>query len=464
MTALINFISLQSVETGGAIISPHPLQPVAAGGALVSPRLPIGSPGCIKQDWVKEKGRAHEVFSRRRMKLGKMFAEGVGSRAEVRSFLRDKQVRLSASLRALGGNPTREEAYALRDQSDPWADVVPHVKWYPKRKANGGFRPVCVLPLQLKSVHYMIGAVVEAHLPCNSSIYGVSGASRDDAAHALKTLQNSGFCYLAAADIKNCFQGINPDAIYQLPLPKEVIRKTLDVRNMTFTTGTEFGVHSEPNGFGHSREYIDVRNPSGPQGLLQGSPASNIILAWLLRSIPNDDNVAVLLCFDNIAVAGRTAEVTRQMMDTLADFFRRFPAGPLELHDYQYTNGENDLLEFLGYSFDPQNAGPAIAATSLDKMEDVLQKAEAADLSQRPLLPTELMHALRSRRNGFAAAAEGNLDMSRLVDSARDAAAWRNHQWSDWLLKAVFEPNNTIEGSIVRAVLRDNPPCIRKKE
>lgn len=441
------------------------VQPVAPiGTSLAEPVKPVATQDDSR--WPHDKGKAHENFTQSKGRLATLFATNQRTLPDVRSFLYDRQVRLSAALRALGGDPTRQQAYDLRDQVNAWAEAYSPVAWYPKPKRNGGSRLISVLPPDLKAVHYMIAAIIDAHMPFAPSLYGIPGASRDDAARALKTLQSSGFHHLAKADIRDCFPSINPDALYQLPLPKEVIRQTLDYRTMTFTRASDDGSKGAFADCRHSRGVsYDNRNPSGPQGLLQGSPASSIILAWLLGGIPHgDDDVVVLLCFDNIAVAGRTAESVRVMIDTLAVFFSQCPAGPLELRDCEYYSGEGEPLDFLGYSFDPAEVAPVVCPRSLDKLEKALCEAEEEYQSQRLIFPTGIWHVLRDARSGFSAAADDDLNLTRFIESTADILRPDSGPLVEHLHKNIFAPRGTPEGEIIHVILQAHPrPCKKLK-
>lgn len=184
--------------------------------------------------WERTKGRAHagRVEAARRI----ITARETGKRLAplVRQFLRGNAVRLSAVLRALPDDVDQQTAQQLEAITDPWKAAYEKISWHKKRKATGGTRPVCALPPDLKAAHYMIADALKAQFTPRAHIYGVTGRSRDDAARDLKDAQNAGLNYLAKLDIVDCFQSINPDSLYQLPLPKEVIRRALDTRNMRF--------------------------------------------------------------------------------------------------------------------------------------------------------------------------------------------------------------------------------------
>lgn len=210
----------------------------------------------------------------------------------------------------------------------------------------------------------------------NDHIYGVTGRGRDEAARRLKAAQNAGLTHLAKLDIVACFQSINPDSLYQLPLPKEVTRRALATRNMTF-------VEWEPQiGTTASQRLSGIPMPlhseSGPRGLLQGSPVSNLILAWLLNDMPVPERAMVLICADNIAIAAADPTTRQAAIDTLVAYFERdCPAGPLNLCPAVYAGPGTEPLDFLSYEFDPDQSGISIAHAALSKLEGRLADLEA---------------------------------------------------------------------------------------
>ncbi|WP_102225439.1 hypothetical protein [Acidimangrovimonas sediminis] len=432
--------------------------------------------------WKAEQGHAHSVFTEKKARITKAVASGKNAKVKgaVREFLRCDQVRLSASLRALGGTPEREAAMLLRDHVHAWKRDYAPIGWGFHAKSTVGVRPICKrMPLDLKAVHHMLAAALEAQFAPSVPLYGVRGHSRDDAARALKELQASGFPYLAKTDIRDCFQQVNPDALYRLPLPKEVIKHALDTRNLVFeelggqqANGASFAVLS-------SQTQMMSHVANGPRGLMQGSPASGVILAWMLNDIPAGTDQAVLLCNDNIVVAAAESAASREMVDTLFAYFRRHPAGPFALFHPVYA--DNAPLEFLGYLFDPERGDIGIAEkgrAKLDRRLDEADEADTAELHRRVMryrdvlampgvirppspftdcYPVEHWRALRDFRSGFSAADTNGDELAFYLAMTADTAERRGEAHVARLHHHLFAGRDTFEGTLIRGILNHHP-------
>ncbi|SHK41947.1 hypothetical protein SAMN05444000_12842 [Shimia gijangensis] len=435
-----------------------------------------------QKQWNRIKDRAHRIFREKADAIGNATASGNRCQPVVRDFLRNPQVRLSATLRALGADANQETTFRTRECVSAWATEFPPVEWYIKAKPNGGNRIVCDLPPELKAVHYMLAEALHQQFCRSANVYGVSGASRDHAALDLKALQNSGHTYLAKTDIVECFPSIDPTALFQLPLPKEVIRRTLTIDNLMFTRKPD--AKSVPYDVcGSTGDINDAHKASGPTGLLQGSPASNIILAWLLNGIPTSTDSSVMLCFDNIVVAARTSEGSRAMASTLAAHFERFPSGPLALCEPEYA--DNTPIEFLGYWFDPDREDVGISEKGCSKLEKRLIAAEVQDETDLRQLfqahakaaqanslvatidpyngnyPVEIWRALRDFRAGYPATRTDGPEISYYLETSAHVAERRNCPRASHLHWNLFAPSGTEENMAIRSLLR-RPSCHQK--
>lgn len=407
-------------------------------------------------EWRREQGQAHAAFHREAETLRRGIASGKRAMPLVRNFLRHPKVRLAAALRALGDCPDREAALSLRDRVDAWAVHEAPINWYPKKKSSGGFRPICTLPPELEAVHHMLAAAILAQLDPSPALYGIAGRSRDDAARRLKDAQNEGYVRLAKTDIVNCFQSISPVALYQLPLPKEVIRRARDTRYMRFSRTAETQMDGPTGNYPYQARgsYHDHHNTSGPQGLMQGSPASPAILAWLLNGIPVGTDQIVILCFDNIVVAARDPDGCRAMVDTLADWLGRCSAGPLALCSPTYACKEP--LDFLGYRFDPGRSGIGLADGPLDGFEKRLNAAETQDREERCEFPLRIWSTITDFAHGFPAIASAERELERHILSSEDNAQAGN--WPDitvHLHRNLFAPRDSAEGHLIWLLLQE---------
>lgn len=426
-------------------------------------------------EWSREQNRAHQAFHDMGCKIRNATTSGKRMQPVVRNFLRNPQVRLSAALRALGGKPDRETATNLRDRVDAWATGYAPIHWHSRRKPNGSTRPICTLPPEAKAVHYLLAMVIKQQLERSETLYGITDFGRDTAARDLKTLHSAGYVYLAQTDITDCFQSIDPDALYQLPLPKEVTHRALDIRNLTITEEYRRAsqVHyGSPPFRGHTLSH----KASGPKGLMQGSPASSIILAWLLNGIPTSDDARVLLCFDNIVVAARTPAGSREMVDTLAAHFERCPAGSLALCEPEYA--DNTPMEFLGYVFDPSRDDIGIGEKARGKLERRLIQAEKEDASElqrhwdehqslvrdnelfRNLNPFEghyprgVWREIRDFRAGFPAAQADGEEMMYYLETSAHVAEMRQSSFITHLHNNLIAPHGTTESDALREILK----------
>ncbi|GAB1361326.1 hypothetical protein MASR1M32_05620 [Rhodobacter sp.] len=396
----------------------------------------------------------------------------------VRAFLGDPKAQLSAALRALGGEPSQDDAHTLQKRLKRWSATYAPVFWYPMAKPSGGHRPICILPPDLKAMHHMVAAAIAAQLPDTPTLYGIRGRGTPEALRELKALQNAGFVHLAKTDIVDCFQSIDPDALYQLPLPEEVIRRAFDPRNLTFTQGDHRNASQaicRSSLLGH----IPYHLAGGPSGLLQGSPASSVILAWLLKDIPTSDDARVMLCFDNIVVAARTPDGTRELIETLTAYLGNSPAGPLALCDPTFA--DNEPLEFMGGLFDPLRRDIGLAEGTLRRIETRLRHAEDADSEvmaglreehQRlcaenaifqclnPLqgfYPTDIWQVLRDARAGLPFVDDDCPDLMQLLEVAAVTVDMRGDWLTSGLHRRLFDRSATDATTAIRHIMNAHP-------
>lgn len=372
-------------------------------------------------------------------------------RSEVRRYLSSDDARLSAALRALGGEPVESAARELCANVNAWGRQYEPIPWYRKPKRNGGYRPLNILPPRLKAVHYMSADGLKAQFTPSAGMFGVAGTSRDGAARALNAAQNEGLTYLAKIDIIDCFQSISPESLYQLPLPKEVIRRALDTRNLMFRElcpRTDVG--DSPRLYGPT---VTPQSEGGPRGLMQGSPASNIILAWLLRGLPAPDDARVLIYTDNIAVAARDPDRCRAIVVSLVGSLHDCPAGPLHLCDPVFASPGTDPLEFLSYEFDPERSGIGIATRALCRLESRLVALEEHETLSDLDYALETWRTLRGFRGGFSAVEDMGSALEFYVETAAINIELRGNDLLSHLHRHIFDPTTTIEGATIQRLL-----------
>ncbi|WP_299666150.1 hypothetical protein [uncultured Ruegeria sp.] len=430
----------------------------------------------MDRKWSREIGWAYEVYHQRAEAIHSATTSGKRLQPVIRDFLRSPHAKLVSAYKALGGRANPDQVRALSRQVNAWATDYPPIRWYPKTKPDGSSRPICVLPPAPKAAHYLIREVINQQTAPNGSLFGIPGASRDDLARQLKQLQNFGYVYLAKTDVIDCYQSINPDALYSLPLPQEVTRRALDTRSLCFSV-----IHHPDNAsqakqdFGSSESiYETEHNVSGPKGLMQGSPASGVVLAHLLVGLSDSADTKVMICFDNIVIASRTPAGTRAMADTLAAHLERCPAGPLAMCEPEYA--DNAPLDFLGYRFDPNRVDVGIAEDALSRLEERLGFAEQMDTERlnarleaheqaagdptqitpaSPFLdaaPASIWRVLRDWRAGFPAAHPDGPELSHYLRTSTDATF--NHPVFSHLHEHLFAEPGTWENEAIRAILK----------
>ncbi|PRY19288.1 reverse transcriptase (RNA-dependent DNA polymerase) [Aliiruegeria haliotis] len=431
------------------------------------------------REWRREHGRAYATYRKLAHAIAMATASGKRLNPVVRNFLRNPQVKMVAALKALGGETDRETIVALQSRINAWATDYLPIEWHFKRKPNGTQRPICILPPELKAVHYMVAEVIKQQFVGDATLFGVSGASRDDLARALKVLQNTGYVYLAQTDIVDCFQSIDPDALYQLPIPEEVTRQALDIRNLEAIHRDNHATSPVYRDYPSYRGHVISHEASGPKGLMQGSPASSIILAWLLNGIPSRDDARVMIFADNLVVAARTPAGSREMVNTLVAHFERCPAGPLALCEPEFA--DNTPLSFLGYLFAPSREHIGISDDACHRLERRLNAADVADEAQcrhilknhqhmvrdnelfarlNPFIndfPVEIWRTLLDFRFGYPAAPSDCPELSLFLETSASAAAMRNDWRTLHLHNHLFSEPGTPEHTDIREILKRHP-------
>lgn len=411
-----------------------------------------GAKSTSAKQWKREVGLAHAARTKLANGLREKQARGERVQPYIRQYLSAAAARFCGALAALRGEPDRQTAEALAATVNPWREGYRPIRWHKHAKKNGGYRPICALPPDLKAVHYVIAGALKAAFVPNNHVYGVTGRGRDEAARHLKEAQNAGRPYLAKLDIVDCFQSINPDSLYQLPLPKEVIRRALDTRHMMFEewepqtgTTTNQRLSGIPK---HSH------SESGPRGLLQGSPASNLILAWLLNDVPVPEGAMVLICTDNIAVAAADPTTRQAVIESLVAYFQRdCPAGPLNLCPAVYAGPGTEPLDFLSYAFDPDSPEISVADAALSKLEGRLDDLEDDDTLDDLTFALGTWQALRTFRSGFNAAADVEAHLQRCAILTGFWLVRRQNAFLSDLHAHVFDPPTTTEGAVIARLL-----------
>lgn len=336
-----------------------------------------------------------------------------GQRKKLRKAVRDAVqsdvVKISCLHRA-GYRSKRSFAFLQKAQSiDMGAPFKGEVPWRSIGKSSGGSRVIVSLPILLKARHKMIASLIEAQLLPPEFVYSVRGRGRDSLVVEVLDLLNNGFAAAIRCDIGDCFMNVNPEALTTLPLARGVIENNLFPANLRLVRQVE-----QENSPGDPRDAsigfpIGTMRESGsaaePTGLMQGSPASNIAMTYLLRDLswPLGDDVRVLVYCDDFFIVGRSMEDCRVVEDALAEFLARCSFGPLTL--LRKETSESGYFEALGYGFTryarPDEWSVDLSVKNHDKLEALHEAALAEDERAGFMLPHSGDALVRKRLESF---------------------------------------------------------------
>lgn len=414
-----------------------------------------------RKRWERTKQNAHSIYLKGLKQIELAAAEGRRPNRLGREFIHSNQNLMSAVLKSLAGQPQPEEVFHILNLANPWSTETYRVNWRYENKPKGGLRTICTLPIHLKAIHKMIGHILRAQMLPNDNLYGISspkhselaranGYSRDDAITHIQNLRQAGFHRMAEFDVVGGFPSVNPDALYAFPLPEEVIRQALDTRNIHFQTREQ-----GRNSFSVPTGSITIRNPHGPSGLMQGSPASNIIFAYFLNGILNDlpecEDTKVIVCFDNIVIASRTDAGLQEMSNTLAGTLRQCCAGPFELHPPVYSNDEG--FEFLGYHLSADGRTIGIAPSRLSKLEAKLGELESLSADRPTVDIIGIWKAIASFANGYSRISDPREQLSLYLENTETILSEADLSNLVTLQDMLFSPKGSHDRKIVNRIL-----------
>ena len=313
--------------------------------------------------------KAHNIRADRRRRIAKAFHAGdrKALRKEVHAFFKDKRVKMSALHKAGERHPNSIGWEAAAKMLDPFTPFPEPVNWFPLPKRKGGFRHACDLAKPLKAAHYMIADVIRAQTPNPPKIYNLPGKGRETLVSDLLATLATGCNAFRIWDARDCFSSVNPDVLFKLPLPRRIIENALIITNQELQLVAKCN-DMENSGIQHDAATIGNIQGNGPTGLMQGSPASNLILAYLLRGIPQPDHKDwdVFLYTDDLILVGRADEVLDRVEKRLTEFFGQERLGPFTL--VPKAAGRGGWFEYLGYEFrhDPYRANDANGGWCVD--------------------------------------------------------------------------------------------------
>ncbi|WP_397586906.1 hypothetical protein, partial [Sphingobium fuliginis] len=300
-------------------------------------------------------------------------------------------------------DPSTAMSLCIAERINPFETVTGHIHWRNEPKKSGaGYRIICALPPALRGSHFLIKDVLEAQFCSPQHIYDIKGRGRDCAALAIKRALEAGYEHCFIGDVRDCYQHVSASSLAdQLPLPRSVVSSALDYRNLALrhrrANSVSGGIYAS---LGHGW--------NGPQGLLQGSPASSIILAMLFARMAAQIDPHDCLLFtvsDNLLIAAKSEPVLATTISLIRDFFHGHPAGPFDLKPDSRVVGKRCPFEFLGYAFEFVSNGVAIEPSHAgwDRLYGRIVTALDRDLLREDRVASESEAAIRDSFSGYSA-------------------------------------------------------------
>jgi hypothetical protein len=347
----------------------------------------------------------------------------------ILAYLNSDNAKLHAAARVLPFSATDGAIRRLAGRVQSFAHTSAPVIWrYEPKRSNTGYRIVCDLPDALKASHYMINDVLQACYTPSDHIFDIRGRGRDDAARAVKAALEAGYIWCFVGDVRDCYQHVSPSALLDLPLPRLVIESTLEYHHLCLRRSPI------------ANPAIGCRLPrvprwNGPQGLLQGSPASNIILAQFFKSMgaavePHDCKLIVYS--DNILIAAKSDEARNAITALIREYLHEHPAGPFDLKDNSRNVPLGEAFEFLGYRLAPSETSVHISMSfwGQERLHDTIEEATERDIARGDGRATETVEAITDHFGGYRAIDNWELlreEAIRAADEAVEYEGWEEH-------------------------------------
>lgn len=254
----------------------------------------------------------------------------------------------------------------------------PPVKFFHKKRSTQGYRKLCHFSEVALMWQRMGADLVHAQHKPGPHIGDWRGRGQhwqiDGIARSIKTP----YQHAVVADIKRCFESVNFDEIYNLPhLSEAFIRKVLDHREMTFI---QHDVSAKPLSVHEGATYYFERAPTG---LMEGSPASNVIFSVLMDDLPSRFNrhIQVFVYCDNIILLAPDEKQAMQAQNILVRYLAEHRAGPFECRSE--VQSVNRPFDHLGYQIVRRHDGRVsvgLSDANMKKLNFMIQE-EGKDLA-----------------------------------------------------------------------------------
>lgn len=328
----------------------------------------------------------------------------------IRKYFASRATKLVAAHQVLAADARAADASMLATSFNFFAPARNPVLYWRKPKRSSGYRIICSLPHELAAANYVVKDVLEALFSPGRHVFSIKRRGRDKEALEIREALEQGYKYVFNGDLRDAYPSVSVDSLYALPLPRSVVRYALDYRNMEFLYSQEKEVAypSLPSvGLG-----LPGRN--GPRGLLQGSPSSDLILAWLFNDLPSvlPDRCLPFLLTDNILVVTRRKRDRQRIERALHRYFDEHHAGPFVLGSREQSSIKEGF-ERAGYQY--ETAGdtlknwklrPVIVCPShanFEMLYGAIIRGLRFDVAQKRLVPTSALENMERSLSGFSA-------------------------------------------------------------
>lgn len=249
------------------------------------------------------------------------------------------------------------------------------VEWHHKPRRTSGFRKLCSFSAVEKMWHRLASDLIVAQHNPRPHIGDWRGRGRDSQMRQITEVVRSDELFVVCADVRRAFPSVCTDALYGLPfLPEQLVRRAIDSRTHQFVR-RERGVYAR-----HISQALPDDLEVPPSGLMEGSPASNAIFAYLLDDLPDHlgNHITVFCYCDNVILFAPNFAQAQQAKNALVEYFTSHRAGPFEV--VATIQSVHEPFEHLGYSLQ-WNDGLQIALslTNWYKMMEKLENSSFVD-------------------------------------------------------------------------------------
>lgn len=251
------------------------------------------------------------------------------------------------------------------------------VDWYYKPRSTSGFRKICMFSHDERVWQRLVKDLITAQHRPRAHIGDWHGRGRNFTVQQLLAAITSPEQAVVVADVRQAFESVNIDAVYDLRLaPDELIRRVIDARSHSFRRLARGERDLPPEARLMSMAYHG-NDGMVPTGLMEGSPASNAIFSVFLDDLPDhlSEDILVFVYCDNVILLSPSPSQAQQAQEALVSYFSGHRAGPFDLRSE--VRPLRYAFDFLGYDIrmaDENNLHVSLSPRNwlrfAEKMED----------------------------------------------------------------------------------------------